>query len=75
MVWNYSEKSELMMKNLTDDQLNKYLEQIDTETLFKYGVYQVESKGLSLFKYIKGDHDSIMGLPIKKIMNYIQQYK
>jgi len=75
MIWNHSDKSELMMKNLTDDQLLKYLDKIDTEILLRYGVYQVEASGLALFKYIKGDQDSIMGLPIKQIMDYIKQYK
>ena len=53
----------------------KYLNKIDTETLLRYGVYQIEADGLSLFEYIKGDRDSIMGLPIKQIMNYIKNYK
>ena len=52
----------------------KYLEKIKTETLLAYGVYQVEAQGLDLFEYIRGDRDSIMGLPIKQIMNYIKQY-
>jgi septum formation protein len=75
MVWNYSDKSELKMKNFKDDELKKYLSKIKTETLLAYGVYQVEADGLSLFEYIKGDQDSIMGLPIKQIMNYIKDYK
>ena len=75
MVWNYSDKSELKMKNFKDDEMKKYLSKIKTETLLAYGVYQVEADGLSLFEYIKGDQDSIMGLPIKQIMNYIKEYK
>tara|TARA_B100001559_G_C16419426_1_gene584355 strand:- start:294 stop:878 length:585 start_codon:yes stop_codon:yes gene_type:complete len=75
MIWNYSDKSELKMKNFKDEELTKYLDKIKTETLLKYGVYQVEADGLDLFEYIKGDHISIMGLPIKQIMNYIDQYK
>ena len=75
MVWNYSDKTELKMKNFKDDELKKYLSKIKTETLLAYGVYQVEADGLSLFEYIKGDQDSIMGLPIKQIMNYIKEYK
>ena len=63
------------MKKLTDIQLREYLNKIKTETLLAYGVYQVEAEGLELFEYIKGDHNSIMGLPIKDIMNYINQYK
>ena len=63
------------MKNFTEDQLVTYLKKISTETLLAYGVYQVEANGLELFEYIKGDHNSIMGLPIKDIINYISQYK
>ena len=75
MIWNHSDQSELKMKNLKDEELIKYLEKIKTETLLAYGVYQVEAEGLNLFEYIKGDRDSIMGLPIKQIMNYIKSYK
>ena len=75
MIWNHSDKSELKMKNLTDDELLSYLEKIKTETLLNYGVYQIEAEGLKLFEYIKGDKDSIMGLPIKQIMNYIKQFR
>ena len=74
MIWNHTETSELKMKNFKDEELEKYLEKIKTETLLAYGVYQVEADGLNLFEYIKGDHDSIMGLPIKQIMNYIKRY-
>ena len=75
MIWNYSDISELKMKNLSEEQLLAYLKKIKTETLLAYGVYQVEADGLELFEYIKGDHNSIMGLPIKDIINYIKQYK
>ena len=75
MIWNYSDQSELKMKNFKEKELIKYLDKIKTETLLRYGVYQVEADGLNLFEYIKGDQDSIMGLPIKHIMNYIKQYK
>ena len=75
MIWNHSDKSELKMKNLTDDELLSYLDKIKTETLLNYGVYQIEAEGLKLFEYIKGDKDSIMGLPIKQIMNYIKQFR
>ena len=74
MVWNYSDTSELKMKNLTDNQLLEYLKKIKTETLLAYGVYQVEAKGLELFDHIKGDLNSIMGLPIKEILIYIKNY-
>ena len=62
------------MRNFSEDELKAYLKKIKTETLLAYGVYQVESDGLELFEYIKGDHNSIMGLPIKDIINYISQY-
>ena len=75
MIWNHTESSELKMKDLSESQLLKYLERIDTKTLLNYGVYQIESEGLKLFDYVKGDRSSIMGLPIKEIENYIKQYK
>jgi len=75
MIWNYTDQSELKMKNFKEEELVKYLDRIKIETLLMYGVYQVEADGLNLFEYIKGDQDSIMGLPIKQIMNYIKQYK
>ena len=74
MIWNHSDQSELKMKNFKDEELVKYLEKIKTEILLAYGVYQVEAEGLDLFEYIKGDRDSIMGLPIKQIMNYIKKH-
>ena len=75
MIWNHTDTSELKMKYFTEDQLLDYLNKIKTETLLAYGVYQVESQGLELFEYIKGDHNSIMGLPIKDIINYIRKLK
>ena len=75
MIWNHSETSELKMKKFSESELQSYLDKIQTETLLAYGVYQVEADGLKLFEYIKGDHNSIMGLPIKDILNYINQYK
>ena len=75
MIWNYSDQSELKMKNLSEKELTDYLNKIETETLLSYGVYQIEADGLSLFEYIKGDRDSIMGLPIKQIIDYIENYK
>ena len=75
MIWNHTDQSELKMKNLKEDEIMQYLDKIKTETLLKYGVYQVEADGLNLFEYIKGDRDSIMGLPIKQIMSYIKEYK
>ncbi len=75
MLWNYSDTSELKMKDFSEKQLLSYLSKIETKTLLDYGVYQVEADGLSLFEYIKGDRNSIMGLPIKHIINYIKDYK
>ena len=75
MVWNHSDSSELKMKDFSEDQLLSYLNKIKTKTLTDYGVYQIEADGLELFEYIKGDKDSIMGLPIKEIINYINQIK
>ena len=75
MIWNYSDTSELKMKNLNEKLLLKYLDKIKTETLLAYGVYQIEAGGLELFEYVEGDKDSIMGLPIKEIINFINQYK
>ena len=75
MIWNHTDTSELKMKKLDDSSLSKYLDKIKTETLLAYGVYQIEADGLELFEYIKGDRDSIMGLPIKEIINYIDQFK
>ena len=74
MIWNHSDSSELKMKNLKEKELLEYLAKIDTKTLLAYGVYQIEADGLELFEYIKGDQDSIMGLPIKDIINYINNY-
>lgn len=75
MIWNYSDSSELKMKNLTDKELSNYLDKIETKTLLAYGVYQIEAEGLKLFEYVKGDRDSIMGLPIKEIISYIEKLK
>ena len=75
MVWNHTDSSELKMKNLKDDELSTYLNKIDTKILLAYGVYQIEAEGLELFEYVKGDKDSIMGLPIREIINYIKQLK
>ena len=75
MVWNYTDKSELKMKNLSDNDLSSYLKKIKTEILLAYGVYQIEAGGLDLFEYVKGDKDSIMGLPIKQIKEFINNYK
>ena len=75
MIWNHTESSELKMKNLTNEELLLYLSKIKTKTLLAYGVYQIEAEGLELFEYVKGDMDSIMGLPVKEIKSYIEQFK
>ena len=75
MIWNHTDSSKLKMKNLDDSFLLKYLNKIKTETLLAYGVYQIEADGLELFEYVKGDSNSIMGLPIKEIIKYIDQLK
>ena len=72
MIWNFTDQSELKMKKLSDTELNDYLKKIKTDTLLDYGVYQIEAGGLELFEFIKGDRDSIMGLPIKQIIDYIK---
>ena len=75
MIWNHSDTSELKMKNHSEKDLLDYLKKISTEILLAYGVYQVEADGKELFEYIKGDHNSIMGLPIKDLTDYIKQYQ
>ncbi len=71
MVWNYTDKAALTMKNMPDEELKEYLEKISDEALFAYNVYQIEGEGRTLFSNIEGDEDTIMGLPIKKIKEYI----
>ena len=71
MIWNYTDKAKLTMKNFTDDELKNYLSKISDETLYAYNVYQIEGEGRSLFVSIDGDEDTIMGLPVKKIKEYI----
>ena len=72
MIWNFTDQSDVKMKKLTDEYLAVYLEKINTQTLLAYGVYQIEAGGLELFETVKGDRDSIMGLPIKQIIDYIK---
>ena len=74
MIWNHTDTSELKMKNFQDKELIEYLNKIKTETLLAYGVYQVEAEGSQLFEYIKGDHNSVMGLPINDIINFMGRY-
>ena len=71
MIWNYSDKAKLTMKNLSDKELKNYLLKIPDKTLYAYNVYQIEGEGRNLFARIDGDEDTIMGLPVKKIKDYI----
>ena len=71
MIWNYTDKASLTMKNMSDENLREYLSKITDEALFAYNVYQIEGEGRTLFSNIEGDEDTIMGLPVKKIKEYI----
>ncbi len=71
MIWNHTDKAKLSMKNLSNDELEIYLSKISDETLYAYNVYQIEGVGRNLFSNIEGDEDTIMGLPVKKIKEYI----
>ena len=75
MIWNYSDKATLTMKNLNDNELKNYLSKISDEALYAYNVYQVEGEGKNLFSKINGDENTIMGLPINKIKEYLNNYK
>ena len=75
MIWNYTDKAELTMKQMTDNQLKDYLVKIKDETLYSYNVYQIEGEGRNLFSNISGDENTIMGLPIKKIKEYLSLHK
>jgi septum formation protein len=72
MIWNYTDKAELTMKNFTEEDLKIYLSKIPDEALFAYNVYQIEGEGRNLFSNITGDEDTIMGLPIFKIKEYLE---
>ena len=72
MLWNYTDKATLTMKNLSDKDLTKYLSKITDEALYSYNVYQIEGEGKNLFSNIDGDKDTIMGLPIKQIKEYLK---
>tara|TARA_B110000238_G_C15874798_1_gene330872 strand:+ start:15 stop:620 length:606 start_codon:yes stop_codon:yes gene_type:complete len=75
MIWNYTDKASLTMKQMKEDELTAYLAKISDEALYSYNVYQIESEGKNLFSKIEGDKDTIMGLPIKKIKEYLNNYK
>ena len=73
MIWNYTERAELTMKNFSLEELKEYLSKISDDALYSYNVYQIEGEGKNLFSNIKGDKDTIMGLPIKKIKEYLKK--
>ena len=75
MIWNYTDRATLFMKEFSEDNLIDYLSKISDETLYAYNVYQIEGEGRNLFEKIEGDEDTIMGLPIKKIKEFLENYK
>ena len=75
MIWNYTDKATLIMKKFSDAELTEYLSKISDENLYAYNVYQIEGEGRNLFSRIEGDQDTIMGLPIKKIKEYLNLQK
>ena len=75
MIWNYTDKAYLIMKNLSDEELKAYLDKISDEALYAYNVYQIEGEGRNLFETINGDENTIMGLPVEKIKEYVGSHK
>ena len=75
MLWNYTDKAVLTMKQMTDEELKSYLSKIKDSKLYAYNIYQIEGEGRSLFSKIEGDKNTIMGLPIKQIKEYLKQYE
>ena len=75
MIWNHTDKATLTMKNMTDEELKIYLSKIPDENLYAYNVYQIEGEGRNLFSKINGNIDTIMGLPVKKIQEYLKEIK
>ena len=75
MIWNYTDTATLTMKNFNDQELENYLLKISDENLYAYNVYQIEGEGKNLFINIEGDEDTIMGLPIRKIKEYIKSFE
>ena len=74
MIWNYTDKATLTMRNFSEQELERYLSKISDDALYAYNVYQIEGEGRNLFESINGDEDTIMGLPIKKIKEYLNNY-
>jgi len=75
IIWKYTDKAALTMKEMSDQQLIEYLSKIKDEALYAYNVYQIEGEGRNLFSKIEGDEDTIMGLPVKKIKEYLTNYE
>ena len=75
MIWNHTDKAKLTMKNFSENELKNYLAKISDETLYAYNVYQVEGEGRNLFSKIEGDENTIMGLPVDKIKEYLKNYE
>ena len=75
MIWNHTDKATLVMKNFSEENLKNYLSKISDESLYSYNVYQIEGEGKNLFQKIEGDKNTIMGLPVKKIKEYLDNYK
>ena len=75
MIWNHTDKASLTMKKMSKEELKSYLDKISDEALYAYNVYQIEGEGKSLFSRIEGDENTIMGLPVKKIKEYLNNYK
>jgi septum formation protein len=75
MIWNYTDKAELTMKTFSEENLKAYLAKISDEALYSYNVYQIEGEGKNLFSNINGDEDTIMGLPVAKIKEYLKNYQ
>ena len=75
MIWNHTDRAKLTMKKMQDNELISYLSKIDDEKLYAYNVYQIEGEGKNLFSKIEGDTNTIMGLPIKKIKEYLENLK
>ena len=75
MIWNYTDKASLTMKQMSNEELKVYLAKISDEILYSYNVYQIEGEGRSLFSKVEGDEDTIMGLPVKKIKEYLSNHK
>ncbi len=75
MIWNYTDKAKLTMKIFTENELERYLSKISDQALYSYNVYQIEGEGRALFSKIEGDENTIMGLPIDKIKDYLKNYE